>query len=66
MINEKFLDDAGLAREWRGERAPAERFKVKEEAAFACCALIYNVRSNEKRKRFNLQGLREKNAIMMY
>lgn len=48
MINEKFL-----------EQAQAERFKVKEESAFACCALIYNVKSSKEKKSY-LAGINKK------
>lgn len=56
MKNEKFLDDGGLV----GEQAQAERFKVKEESAFACCALIYNVKSSKEKKSY-LAGINKKN-----
>lgn len=42
-----------------GEQAQAERFKVKEESAFACCALIYNVKSSKEKKSY-LAGINKK------
>lgn len=42
-----------------GEQAQAERFKVKEESAFACCALIYNVKSSKEKKSY-LAGIKKK------
>lgn len=50
MINEKFLEA------WWGSKL---KLRVKEESAFACCALIYNVKSSKEKKSY-LAGINKK------